>query len=404
MTNTAVTNTAVADRAAMDTLARSSPAPAVAPSPAPLRLGPLSIDPPVVLAPMAGVTNPAFRALCARYGGGLYVSEMITARALVEHNPRTLDMVARAPGEAVHSVQLYGVHPRVMAAAVRRLVDEVGVDHVDLNFGCPAPKVTRRGGGAALPLHPVLFADVVAAAVGAAGRVPVTVKMRIGLDEAHTSAIRAGRLAAEVGASAVALHARTAEQRYSGPARWEVIGELKAALPGLPVLGNGDIWEAADALAMMTATSCDGVVVGRGCLGRPWLFAELAAAMAGRPVPPAPLLGTVMEVMSTHAEMLCDTLGPERGIRDFRKHTSWYLTGYPVGGEMRRRLSQVGSLGELSSLTSTLDPAVSLPVDGRRLARGHTDGPRPVALPHGWLDHPDDPRPPEGADLWTSGG
>jgi nifR3 family TIM-barrel protein len=353
---------------------------------------------------MAGVTNPAFRALCANYGGGLYVSEMITARALVERNPRTFDMVARAPGEAVHSVQLYGVHPRVMAAAVRCLVDEIGVDHVDLNFGCPAPKVTRRGGGAALPLHPVLFENVIAAAVGAAGRVPVTVKMRIGLDEVHTSATRAGRQAAAAGAAAVALHARTAEQRYSGQARWEAIGELKAALPDVPVLGNGDIWEAGDALAMMAATGCDGVVVGRGCLGRPWLFAELEAALAGRPVPPAPALGTVVDVMSTHAEMLCDTLGTERGIRDFRKHTAWYLTGYPVGGEMRRRFSQVGSLDELRRLTELLDPAAPLPEGGRRLARGHTDGPRPVALPQGWLDHPDDPTPPEGADLWSSGG
>lgn len=379
-------------------------APPLAPLPAPLRLGPLTIDPPVVLAPMAGVTNPPFRALCARYGGGLYVSEMITARALVERNPRTLDMVARAPGEAIHSVQLYGVHPRVMAAAVRRLVEEIGVDHVDLNFGCPAPKVTRRGGGAALPLHPVLFENVVAAAVGAAGAVPVTVKMRIGVDDVHTSALRAGRLAAEAGAAAVALHARTAEQRYSGRARWEAIGELKAAVRGVPVLGNGDIWEAADALAMMAATGCDGVVVGRGCLGRPWLFAELAAAMAGRPVPPAPSLGNVVAVMATHAEMLCETLGTERGIRDFRKHTAWYLTGYPVGGEVRRRLSQVRSLDELRGLTATLDPAATLPEGGRRLARGHTDGPRPVALPHGWLDDPDDPRPPEGADVWSSGG
>jgi nifR3 family TIM-barrel protein len=387
-----------------DTLPGAAPAPLSAPRLRPLHLGPLSVDPPVVLAPMAGVTNPAFRALCARYGGGLYVSEMITARALVERNPRTFDMVARAPGESVHSVQLYGVHPRVMAAAVRCLVEEIGVDHIDLNFGCPAPKVTRRGGGAALPLHPLLFESVVAAAVGAAGRVPVTVKMRIGLDEVHTSATRAGRLAADAGAAAVALHARTAEQRYSGQARWEAIGELKAALPDVPVLGNGDIWEAGDALAMITATGCDGVVVGRGCLGRPWLFAELEAALAGRPVPPAPALGTVVEVMSTHAEMLCETLGPERGIRDFRKHTSWYLTGYPVGGEVRRRLSQVGSLDELRTITEALDPTAPLPEGCRRLARGHTDGPRPVALPHGWLDHPDDPTPPEGADLWTSGG
>jgi nifR3 family TIM-barrel protein len=369
-----------------------------------LHLGPLAVDPPVVLAPMAGVTNPAFRSLCRGFGAGLYVSEMITARALVERNARTEDMVVRAPGEPVHSVQLYGVDPAVMGAAVHRLVDEIGVDHVDLNFGCPAPKVTRKGGGAALPLHPVLFASVVEAAVRAAGSVPVTVKMRIGLDDAHRSALTAGRLAAESGAAAVALHARTAEQLYSGQADWTAIAELKAAVTSIPVLGNGDIWEAADALAMMAATGCDGVVIGRGCLGRPWLFAELAAAFAGRPAPTPPDLGQVAVTMVDHAERLAQVLGTERGIRDFRKHTGWYLAGFPVGGELRRSLSQVSSLADLRAQLAGLDPTRTLPEDARRLPRGHTNGPKPVALPAGWLEHPDDPTPPAGADSWTSGG
>jgi nifR3 family TIM-barrel protein len=349
-------------------------------------LGHLAVDPPVVLAPMAGVTNPAFRSLCRGFGAGLYVSEMITARALVERNARTDDMVVRAPGEPVHSVQLYGVDPAVIGAAVHRLVDEIGVDHVDLNFGCPAPKVTRKGGGAALPLHPVLFASVVEAAVRAAGSVPVTVKMRIGVDDAHRSATTAGRLAAEAGAAAVALHARTAEQLYSGQADWTAIGELKAAVTSIPVLGNGDIWEAADALAMMAVTGCDGVVIGRGCLGRPWLLGQVAATMVD------------------HAERLGQALGTERGIRDFRKHTGWYLAGFPVGGELRRALSQVSSLAELRAHLAGLDPTVTLPAEARRLPRGHTNGPKAVALPAGWLDHPDDPTPPSGADAWTSGG
>jgi nifR3 family TIM-barrel protein len=369
-----------------------------------LHLGHLPVDPPVVLAPMAGVTNPAFRSLCRGFGAGLYVSEMITARALVERNARTEDMVVRAPGEPVHSVQLYGVDPAVMGAAVHRLVEEIGVDHVDLNFGCPAPKVTRKGGGAALPLHPVLFASVVEAAVAAAGSVPVTVKMRIGLDETHRSAVTAGRLAADAGASAVALHARTAEQLYSGEADWSAITELKAAVTSIPVLGNGDIWEATDALAMMTMTGCDGVVIGRGCLGRPWLFAELAAAFSGRPAPASPDLGQVAATMVDHAERLADALGSERGIRDFRKHTGWYLAGFPVGGEVRRALSQVSSLADLRTHLAGLDPALTLPEAARRLPRGHTNGPKAVALPAGWLDHPDDPTPPSGADSWNSGG
>jgi nifR3 family TIM-barrel protein len=367
-----------------------------------LTVGPLTVDPPVVLAPMAGVTNRAFRTLCRSHGAGLYVSEMVTARALVEGNARTMRMVAPAPGESPHSVQLYGVDPGVMAVAVRRLVDEVGVDHVDLNFGCPVPKVTRKGGGAALPVHHVLFRSLVRAAVRAAGPVPVTVKMRIGLDERHRTAVRSGLIAEDEGAAAVALHARTAEQCYAGDADWSAIGELKAAVTTVPVLGNGDIWEAGDALQMMAATGCDGVVIGRGCLGRPWLFRDLADAFAGRPIQVPPALGEVAATMRRHALLLCDDLGDEHhALRDFRKHTSWYLTGFPVGGERRRRLALVASLDELDEALAELDPTIAFPEGAGRIRRGHTHGPRPVALPPGWLD---DPHPPEGAEVLVSGG
>lgn len=369
-----------------------------------LKIGPLEVDPPVVLAPMAGVTNPAFRRLCRSFGAGLYVSEMITARALVEGNPKTQRMVARAPDEPIHSVQLYGVDPATMAAAVTILVDRVGVDHVDLNFGCPAPKVTRRGGGAALPAHRVLYRHVVRAAVGAAGSVPVTVKMRMGIDATILTAIEASRIAEDEGAAAVALHARTAEQRYAGPANWEAIAALKAAISTIPVLGNGDIWEAADALEMQRRTGCDGVVIGRGCLGRPWLFADLQAAYAGRPAESPPRMGWVTEVMRRHARLLIDQAGETGAMRDFRKHTGWYVAGYPVGAEARRRLSTVATWSELDGLLAALDPEAELPPEARRLPRGHTDGPRPVALPERWLETRDDPRPPAGAELLVSGG
>lgn len=369
-----------------------------------LKIGPLSLDPPVVLAPMAGVTNPAFRRLCRDYGPGLYVSEMITARALVERNAKTWRMAARAPGEEVHSVQLYGVDPAVMYRAVEMLVGELGVEHVDLNFGCPAPKVTRKGGGAALPAHPVLYRRVVTAAVGAAGTVPVTVKMRTGLDRTVETATEASRIAAGEGAAAVALHARTAEQRYSGAACWDDIARLKESVSEIPVLGNGDVWEAADALAMQARTGCDGVVVGRGCLGRPWLFAELAASYRGSAGTWPLDLGAVTRVMMRHARLLAEYLGPDAGIRDFRKHTGWYLTGFPVGADARRNLARAESLDLLEEGLAAMDPTLTRPSEAVRWPRGHTDGPRPVALPHRWLETRDDPTPPVGADIFVSGG
>ncbi|HEV8116698.1 MAG TPA: tRNA dihydrouridine synthase DusB [Acidimicrobiales bacterium] len=382
-----------------------------------LRIGPIAVDPPVVLAPMAGVTNAAYRRLCRSYGAGLYVSEMVSARALVEAGgptasrggrtaARSTRMATFAEDEPCRSIQLYGVDPAVVGEAVRRLVDGQGADHVDLNFGCPAPKVTRKGGGSALPLHTVLFARLVAAAVQAAGAVPITVKLRIGLDDAHHTSVPAGLVAEGEGAAAVALHARTAEQLYAGAADWTAIAELKAAVTTIPVLGNGDIWEAADALTMMAETGCDGVVVGRGCLGRPWLFGDLADAFAGRPVGPPPRLGGVVEVLRAHARLLCDLLGEEGGCRDVRKHVGWYLTGYPVGGERRRRLGQVATLAELDGTLDELDPSCALPPGAERLPRGHTNGPRPVHLPERWLETLDDPLPPAGADAFAvvSGG
>ena len=370
-----------------------------------LKLGPLAVDPPVVLAPMAGVTNSAFRQLCRSYGGGLYVSEMISARAVVEGSTGTGARLGFGPEETVRSVQLYGVDPAVVAAAVRRVVDEVGADHIDLNTGCPSPKVTRRGGGAALPVRRVLFGQIVQAAVRAAGSVPVTVKMRMGVDDATLTYLDAGRRAAGAGAAAITLHARTAEQLYSGLADWSAISRLKEAVPEVPVLGNGDIWAGSDGVRMMEETGCDGVVVGRGCLGKPWLFRDLADAFAGRVVAPPPRLGEVGDVMRRHARLLVEAHGEEWfALRDFRKHTGWYFTGYPVGGARRRRFSMVSSLAELDELLAELDSGAVLPPAHDLLSRGHLSGPREVSLPDGWREAADDPAVPEGADLFVSGG
>ena len=374
----------------------------------PLRIGPLLVDPPVVLAPMAGVTNAPFRQLCRRFGGGLYVSEMVTARALIEGNTKTARMVRFGPAEQPRSLQLYGTNPTVLGEAVRRLTGERGVDHVDLNFGCPAPKVTRRGGGAALPVKRRLLRSIVRACVTAAAPagVPVTMKFRVGVDPRATTYLDAGRIGEDEGVAAVALHARTAEQLYAGTADWSAIARLKDAVRSIPVLGNGDVWEAGDALAMVAATACDGVVVGRGCLGRPWRFGDLEAVFTGKEPSPAPRLAEVMIVMADHARLLVDWHGSEdAGLRDFRKHTGWYLTGYPVGPDVRRRLASVATMVELEDLIAVLDGTIPLLPGGQRIRRGHTNGPRPVHLPHRWLEDPDDATPPPAeADALVSGG
>ncbi|HZQ78940.1 MAG TPA: tRNA dihydrouridine synthase DusB [Acidimicrobiia bacterium] len=372
-----------------------------------LRIGPLALDPPVVLAPMAGVTTRAFRRLCRRFGpGGLYVSEMLTARALVEGNERTARMLRFDADERPRSAQLYGVAPGTVAEATRRLIGDFGVEHVDLNFGCPVPKVTAKGGGAALPVRRRLLADVIGAAVRAAAPdgVPVTVKFRRGIDATLLTGVTTGRIAEAEGAAAVALHARTAEQRYAGDADWSAIAELKAAVTTIPVLGNGDIWEAGDAVRMMADTGCDGVVVGRGCLGRPWLFGDLGAVFAGRAAEPPPPFGVVADVMRRHAELLAEDEGEPMALCAFRRHAAWYTQGYALGADARRALGTVASLAGLDAVLAGIDPGLTPPPEAARWKRGHTDGPRPVRLPDGWLRLADDPTPPAGAEVLVSGG
>ncbi|HET7745652.1 MAG TPA: tRNA dihydrouridine synthase DusB [Vicinamibacteria bacterium] len=362
----------------------------------------MSVWPPVVLAPMAGVTNPPFRTLCRRYGAGLYVSEMITARALVEGNRKTLLMSEFNAEEATRSLQLYGVDPHYVGEAVRFLVGEGRVDHVDMNFGCPVRKVTSKGGGAAIPLKPRLLRSIVRAAVQAAGAVPVTIKFRIGIDDEHLTYVDSGRIGQDEGCAAVGLHARTAAQLYDGDARWDAIARLKDAVRGIPVLGNGDIWEAQDALRMMRATGCDGVIVGRGCLGRPWLFRDLADVFEGREPPDPPRLGGVVDVMLEHARLLVEWLGDEAtAMRAFRKHSTWYTKGFRGGAPLRERLMRVITLAGLSEVLAGVDRDQPFPPDAIRVPRGKTGGTQKVALPEGYLDHLDDATPP-GAEAETA--
>ena len=358
---------------------------AVAPA---LQVSGLSVSPPVVLAPMAGITNRAFRRLCREQGAGLYVSEMVTARAFVEGNDKTQRLISFDADESPRSLQFYTVDPGTLAQAVRRVVADDLADHIDLNFGCPVPKVTRKGGGSALPWKRDLFRDIVTAAVTAAdGRIPVTVKMRKGIDDDHLTYLEAGRAAADAGVAWIALHARTAEQFYGGTADWSAIARLKAAIPDIPILGNGDIWTHDDAARMMAETGCDGVVIGRGCLGRPWLFGQLADHLSGREVRPSPDLAGVIATYRRHAVLLVEAFGEYVGCREIRKHHAWYFKGYRVQRHVRAGLGQVNSLAEIDGLLALIDTdQPSLPPAAG--PRGRSSGARPVALPEGWLRSP----------------
>jgi nifR3 family TIM-barrel protein len=359
-----------------------------------LQYGKHSIEVPVVLAPMAGITNTAFRRLCREHGGGLFVSEMITSRALVERTPESMRLIKHHPSEKIRSIQLYGVDPRTIFDAVRMLVEEDRADHIDLNFGCPVPKVTRKGGGAALPWKSELFEAIVQSAVKAAGDVPVSVKMRKGIDSHHLTFIDAGKAARDAGVVAVALHGRTAEDYYSGQADWNAIAELRRALPDVQVLGNGDIWSGRDAVAMMKQTGVDGVVVGRGCLGRPWLFADLErsimAYLAGSELAEdqysMPSLKEVADAFYRHAELLTEFFEEEnRACRDIRKHVAWYFKGYPVGGDFRAALAMASSLEEIRNLLDTLDSSVGYPGDEAEGPRGRLGSVKSCSLPENWL-------------------
>ncbi len=359
-----------------------------------LTYGKHEIAVPVVLAPMAGITNTAYRRLCQEYGGGLYVSEMVTSRALVERTPESMRLIGHHPSEKIRSVQLYGVDPKTIGEAVTMLVAEDRADHIDLNFGCPVPKVTRKGGGAALPWKSDLFESIVKNAVRAAGDLPVTVKMRKGIDDEHLTFLDAGKAARDAGVTAVALHGRTAADYYSGIADWDAIAELRASLPDVQVLGNGDIWSAEDAVRMMQQTGVDGVVVGRGCLGRPWLFGDLeraiSAYLSGEELDSSktamPNLGEVADAFYRHAELLVEFFeSEERACRDIRKHVAWYFKGYPVGGELRAALALANSLQEIADLLGTLDRNIPYPGEAAEGPRGRLGTAKSCSLPENWL-------------------
>ena len=386
-------------------------------------IGKISIWPPVILAPMAGVTDVPFRSLCRSYmdqglavssqdtvkpnhAPGLFVNQMITARAFVEENKKTMKLAEFGENESPRSIQLYGTEPRSIKEAVQKLLASEYVEHIDLNFGCPVPKVTRHGGGGALPYKQNLFRKIIKSAVGAAkDEIPITVKFRMGIDDNHLTYLTAGKIAEEEGASAISLHARTVKQLYSGQADWVAIRKLKEHIKTIPVFGNGDIWEAHDAIEMMKVSNADGVVIGRGCLGRPWLFKQLGEIFSGKEASQFPTLGEVGDAMLAHAEAVVEWNGSQTALRMFRKHASWYLTGFAVGKDIRRKIQQINSLDDLTSIISNFDTELSLPLDAYRIPRSHTGGPKDVSLPDGWLENPyEDFELSELAGQFASGG
>lgn len=362
----------------------------VTPKIAPVDLGPLHIETPVMLSPMAGVTNWPFRSICRAYGpDGLYVAEMVTSRALVARNPKAFRLCRFAPTEEIRSLQLYGVDPNTTAQAAQMVVDGNLADHIDLNFGCPVPKVTRRGGGSALPWKNDLFRELIHRVVQICNEsnIPVTAKIRVGIDADHTTFLDAARIAEDEGCAAVTLHARTTAEYYGGHADWSRIAELVQAV-NIPVFGNGDIWGAEDALEMVSQTGCVGVAIGRGCQGRPWIFSDIKHAFAGQGERFNPTLGEVCQIIMVHGRLLVRFYdGNETmAVHDLRKHVAWYLKGFPVGGNTRREFMESETLDDVRKVMDHLDPSVTYPERVVDKPRGRVRYAKKVHLPYGWLD------------------
>ncbi len=311
----------------------------------PLALGSrISIWPPVVLAPMAGVTNYPYRKICNDFGAGLCVSEMISSRGILEESRKTWDLAHFGRDERPRSLQIFGCDPGAMRDATLSVRERLDLDHLDINFGCPVHKVTSKGMGAAALLDLENFRRVVRAVVRAADPVPVTIKVRLGMNDDRHTFLDAGRVAEGEGCAWIALHARTARQMYSGRARWEHIADLKRAVT-IPVLGNGDIFEAPDALLMMRETGCDGVVIGRGCLGNPWLFRNLARAFEGTETPERPDVHELVRVIREHFDLMCDHYGarPAAAALQMRKFGTWYAKGLRSAAALRTAFQKISS-------------------------------------------------------------
>lgn len=315
-----------------------------------MKIGNVELQNPLILAPMAGVTDLPFRLLCREQGAGLVCMEMVSAKAVAFHNRNTEKLMQIDPKEHPVSLQLFGSDPEIISETAKA-IEERPFDILDLNMGCPVPKIVGNGEGSALMRDPKLAEQIISRTVKAIQK-PVTVKIRKGFDEEHINAVELARIAEASGAAAVAVHGRTREQYYSGNADWEIIRQVKEAV-GIPVVGNGDVDSPQKAEAMFRETGCDGIMIGRAARGNPWIFRRILEYLAKGTEEDKPSIEEVQKMMLRHARMQTDYKGDYTGIREMRKHISWYTAGYPHSAKLRAQINSVESLEELEELILT---------------------------------------------------